>query len=173
MEGDLVATISELAQVHKLTGSRFHKFSDLGINTQHQIDLSGGKKNSVVTSVDCYVSGTYTGNDGKSVEIKQRYTVYVSYNRDTQQQAMLNTKQRIMDDFNGNFPQFRISDVFIPDAKFIKPLGSDGLVEDASFYQGSDMFKAMSRIDVAQYKMQVEKDIYTRNIKNIKKRYGI
>jgi hypothetical protein len=168
-----VATISEIADIHKLTGSRFHKFADLGINSKHQVDLSGGKKNSVYTSVDCYVSGTYTGNDGKSMEIKQRYTVYVAYNRDTQMQAMTQVKQQIMDDFNREFPVFRIADVFIPEAKFIKPLGSDGLVEDASFYQGSDMFKAMSRIDVAQYKMQVEKDIYNRNIKNIKKRYGI
>jgi hypothetical protein len=168
-----LATISEIADIHKFTGSRYHKFADLGVDQKQQVDLSGGAKNSVYTSIDCYVSGTYTGNDGKSMEIKQRYTVYVAYNRDTQMQAMNRVKQQIMDHFNQNFPQFRIADVFIPEAKFIKPLGSDSLVEDASFYKGSEMFKAMSRIDVAHYRMQVEKDIYTRNIKGIKKRYGI
>ena len=107
------------------------------------------------------------------MEVKQRYTIYVSYNRDTMQQAMTEVRSRVVNDFSGNFPEFRISDVFIPDQKFIQPMGSGGLTEDVQFYQGSEMFKNMSRIDVAQYKIQMEGDIYKANVKNIKKRYGV
>lgn len=166
-------TIADIAKSKGFTGSKYHKYADMGVNQQYSIDHSGGKKNSVYTSVDCYVSGSYTGHDGKSTEVKQRYTVYVSYNRDTQQVAMNEVKQRIIDDFSNNYPEFRVSDIFIPEAKFITPLGNEGLVEDMQFYYGSDLFKAMSRIDIAEYKIQTERDIYRNNVKNIKKRYGI
>lgn len=168
-----MATIKEIAQDHGFKGQKFHKFSDLGVNSKYSIDHSGGKKNSVYTSIDCYVAGSYIGPTGKSLEIKQRYTVYVAYNRDTQKIAMNEVRQKIIDDFSMNFPQFRISDIFIPEAKFITPLGDDGIVENAEFYQGSEMFKAMSRIDVAQYKVDMEKNIYKSNVKSIKKRYGL
>lgn len=168
-----MTSIADISKDHGWKGQKFHKFSDLGVNSRYSIDHSGGKKNSVYTSIDCYVSGSYIGRDGQSLEIKQRYTVYVSYNRETQRVAMNEVKQKIIDDFSMNFPQFRVSDVFIPDAKFITPLGDDGIVENAEFYQGSNLFKAMSRIDVAQYKIAMEKNIYKNNVNNIKKRYGL
>jgi hypothetical protein len=168
-----MATINDIARTKGFVGSKYHKFADMGVNQQYSVDHSEGKKNSVYTSVDCYVSGSYAGNDGKSTEVKQRYTVYVSYNRETQKLAMNEVRQRIVDDFSHNYPEFRVADIFIPEAKFITPLGDEGLVEDMQFYHGSDLFKAMSRIDVAQYKIQTERDIYRNNVKNIKKRYGI
>ena len=168
-----MTSISEIAKTHGFTGSRYHKFSDLGINQKYSVDHSGGAKNSVYTSVDCYISGTYTTTDGRVSEIRQRYTVYVAYNRETQKLAMNEVRQRIVEDFASNYPEFRMSDVFIPEAKFVTPTGNDGLVENVEFYHGSNLFKAMSRIDVAQYKIQTERDIYRNNVRNIKKRYGI
>jgi hypothetical protein len=166
-------TIGDIARSKGFSGSKYHKYADMGINQQYAVDHSEGKKNSIYTSVDCYVSGTYTTNDGKTSEVKQRYTVYVSYNRETQKLAMNETRQRIIDDFSNNYPEFRVSDIFIPEASFITPLGNDGLVEDTQFYYGSELFKAMSRVDVAQYKIQTERDIYRNNVRNIKKRYGL
>ena len=155
-------------------GNKQHRWAELPQNTQYTVDHSGaGRKNNVYTSIDCYVSGTYINKTGGVMEVKQRYTIYVSYNRDTMQQAMTEVRSRVVNDFSGNFPEFRISDVFIPDQKFIQPMGDHGLVEDVQFYQGSEMFKNMSRIDVAQYKIQMEGDIYKANVKNIKKRYGV
>lgn len=168
-----MTSIAEISKTATFTGSKFHKYADLGVNNLQSVDYSGGKKNSVYTSVDCYVSGSYVGRDGKTIEIKQRYTVYVSYNRETQASAMNEVRKKIMMDFSGNFPQFRVSDVFIPDAKFITPLGDGSRVEDAYFYYGSGLFKNASRLDVAKYKMQTEKNIYKTNIKTIKKQYGI
>jgi hypothetical protein len=168
-----LASIKEIAADHPFKGQKFHKFSDLGVNSKYSIDHSGGKKNSIYTSIDCYVSGSYISNTGQSLEIKQRYTVYVAYNRETQKVAMNEVRQKIIDDFSMNFPQFRVSDVFIPETKFITPLGDDGVVENAEFYHGSNLYKAMSRIDVAQYKVEMEKNIYKSNVKSIKKRYGL
>lgn len=168
-----MTSISEISRTATFSGNRFHKYADLGLNNNFSIDHSGGTKNSVYTSVDCYISGTYMGSDGKTMEIKQRYTVYVSYNRETQRTAMDDVRKRIMIDFSSNFPQFRISDVFIPDAKFIAPLGDGGRIEDAYFYYGSNLFKGLSRLDVARYKLQTEKNIYKTNVRNIKKQYGI
>jgi hypothetical protein len=163
--------IQEIA--HSFRGTRFHKTADLQSAQQYSIDHSGGRKNSIYTSVDCYVSGTYTDKEGKTLEVIQRYTVYVAYNRDTQMTAMNETRQRIMQDFERNFPWARVSDVFIPEAKFIKPLGDGAMVQDEGFYYGSSLFRDMSRIDVARYKMSTERDIYKTNIKGIKRRYGL
>jgi hypothetical protein len=171
-EGNFL-NISEIARVHGFSGPRYHRYADLGTDNNVVVDYSGGRKNSIYTSVDCYVSGTYTGNNGEVREVKRRYSVYVSYNKDTQMVAMADVRKRIIDDFSNNYPDFRISDIFIPEQKFITPLGQGGLVEDMEYYYGSQLFKNMSRLDVARYKINTEKDIYTRNVANIKKRYGI
>jgi hypothetical protein len=168
-----MTSIGEIARTKGFTGGKYHKFAELDLNQKYSVDHSGGQKNSVYTSVDCYISGTYTTNDGKVSEIRQRYTVYVAYNRETQRLAMNEVRQRMVEDFAANYPEFRVADVFIPEAKFITPMGNEGLVENVSFYHGSELFKAMSRIDVAQYKIQTERDIYRNNVRNIKKRYGI
>jgi hypothetical protein len=86
---------------------------------------------------------------------------------------MKEAREKIISDFAQNYPEFRVSDVFLPENEFIIPVGNSGIVGDVAFYYGSDLFKSMSRIDIAKYKMQTEKDIYSANIKSIKKRYGL
>ncbi len=170
-----MVTIQELTAKEQFRGSKYHRTADLStVNSNISIDHSGGSHaNNVYTSVDCYVAGSYTTRDGKSMDITQRYTIYVAYNKDTQKLAMDGVRQRIIEDFKSNFPQFDITKIFIPENKFIVPKGNESLYQPAEFYQGSEMFKDLSRIDVARYKMHTEKDIYKSKITDIKNRYRI
>lgn len=123
------------------------------------------------TSVDCYVAGSYIGRDGATVEIKQRYTIYVSYNRLTQRQAMNKVHSVIIEDFGNNFPSFHVTDVFIPEHEFIVPLGASGLYEPEAFYYGSDLFKRMSRQETGRFRVGLERDIFQSRMRQIKKQF--
>jgi hypothetical protein len=166
-----VATITDIGRDVGFKGTRYHKSADLGVNTKYTIDFSSGARDrNVHTSVDCYVAGSYMGFKGNRVDIIQRYTIFVAYSKETQLQAMTAVRQRIMDDFSSNYPQFKIDDIFIPDAKFT---AQAQMVEDEQFYHGSQLWKNISRIDVARYHLETEKQIYKQRVGYVKKRYGI
>lgn len=168
-----MTTIAEISSDYGFRGSTYHKYADIPTAKQITIDESSSGANNINTSVDCYVSGVYAGRTGKSLEIKQRYTVFVSYSSKTQKMAMQRVREQLIRDFELNFPQLRISDVFIPEDKFIIPLGASGLSEPEEFYFGSDLFKRMSRLDVGRFKIGTEKDIYKSRTDQIRKRYGL
>ena len=168
-----MVSITELAKDQGFSGSKFHRFAELRTSKQYTVDESSSFQNNIQTSVDCYVSGTYIGSDGNTIEVKQRYTIYVSYSKDTQRIAMQKVRNMIIQDFEREFAQFHVTDVFIPEAKFIIPLGAEGKAESAEFYFGSDLFKKMSRLNVAKYKMATESAIYKSRKAQLKKRYGM
>lgn len=168
-----MAELTAILKRSRVTGTKMHRQALAPDNNNIAIDFSGTTKNNVNTSVDCYVSGSYTSKDGKTIDVKQRYTIFVSYNRDTQKQAMDEVRKRIIADFTTNFSEFSITDVFIPESKFITPLGDSGKTEEAEFYYGSEMFKQLSRIDVGRYKITTERAIHTQRVGKIKDRYRL
>lgn len=107
---------------------------------------------------------------GRSLSIKQRYTVFVSYNRATLKTAMDRVRGQIISDFENNFPEFRIADVFIPEQQFMAPTGPSDADE---MYEGSHLFKQLSRMDVGRYRVATERDIMSSRIKQIKRQYGL
>jgi len=171
--GEDLVTIAEIGKDFGFKGSASDRFAEIRTAREFTIDKTTPGANNVYTRVDCYVAGIYIDSRGKKLEVKQRYTVFVAYSRLTQRIAMQEVRNAIISDFERNFPQFRIADVFIPEEKFILPLGREGLVEPAEFYYGSQLFKRLSRIDVARYKLATERAIYKSRVSGIKKRYGI
>jgi hypothetical protein len=86
---------------------------------------------------------------------------------------MTKVRAAIMNDFERNFPNFHITDVFIPEEKFIIPIGMEGLREPEEFYYGSQLFKAVSRRDVGRFRVGTEKDIFRSRISQIKRRFNL
>jgi hypothetical protein len=165
-----MVSITEIAKDYGFSGSAMSKFAELRSGTDMIIDESSPYENNMNTRIDCYVAGSYIGRDGHSIEIKQRYTIYVAYSAKTQQMAMTKVRAQIMADFERNFPQFHVTDVFIPEDKFVIPIATGPQTEE--FYYGSELFKQMSRIDVKRYKLASEKAIYRSRVSTLKKRYG-
>lgn len=170
-DGDIV-TISEVAE-QGFSGNKWHKYAEIVGSRYVTIDESTASENNVDTSVDCYVAGTYIGRDGATIEVRQRYTIYVSYSRSTQRIAMTKVRATIINDFERNFPSFHITDVFLPEEKFITPLGKEGLRESEEFYYGSELFKTLSRRDVGRFRVGTERDIFKSRISQIKRRFNL
>jgi hypothetical protein len=84
--------------------------------------------------------------------------------------AMSKVRAQIIEDFERNFPQFHVTDVFIPEDKFMMPIAAGPQIEE--FYYGSQLFKQLSRMDVKRYKLATEKAIYKSRVGNIRRRYG-
>jgi hypothetical protein len=163
-----MVSINEIAKEQGFSGSAYHKYADLRSDKDITIDESESVGHNINTRVDCYVAGSYISRGGKSLEVKQRYTIYVSYGARTQQRAMARLRSEMIMDFERNFPQFHVTDIFIPEDKFVIPPG----METSEFYYGSELFKRFSRLDVKRYKLETEREIYGSRMKSIKKRYG-
>jgi hypothetical protein len=169
-----MVTIGEIADATKLRGNKYHKYGDMPVSQRYNIDYSQGRRRGVInTSVDCYVAGSYVNNKGQSIDIKQRYTIFVAYSAQSQSTAMRDVRTRIMQDFTMRFPDFKISDVFIPENAFVMPpKGYPAEGNDVTFYTGSDLFRRMSKIDVAEYRAATEEMIYRARLEKAKK-YGL
>jgi hypothetical protein len=168
-----MVTIREIAEQNGFTGSRYHRHADFTMGQQYTIDESSYGP-TVNTSVDCYVTGIYIGAKGNSISVKRRYTVYVSYTRSTQMTALNKIRSQIMTDFEQNFPQFKISDVFIPENML--PIPQQQITSDESadqFYGGSNLYRRISSVDVGQFQVGTEKEIYKSRVAQIKKKYGL
>ena len=168
-----MATIKELADSGQFIGSRFHKHADFVTGKQFTVDETAYGP-TVNTSIDCYVTGIYMGPKGQSISIKQRYTVFVSYTKNTQLSAMNKIRAQIIQDFEMNFPQFKVSDIFIPETSLpIPPSPSDVGDDMDTFYRGSELFKRISSVDVGQFRVETEKAIFNSRVKQIKRKYGL
>ena len=166
-----MTSVSELLKSGRFQGSSSYKHAEFP-HRDFTLDFSDPTKRNVYTSVDCYVSGTYFAK-GRVFNVTQRYSVFVSYNKETRQHAMLKVRDQVMQDFQHEYPELSISDVFIPENKFGIPMGGPPGSQPTEFYQGSDLWKRMSRFDVARYKLSVEKEIYKSRTDNIRKKYGV
>lgn len=154
----------------KISGGKRHRFAEaVEIDKSSVLDYSDPLKNNVSTSIDCYVSGHYMDRKGNVLEVKQRYTVYVQYTKDTIVQAINGVRKRILDDFQSKYHGMKIDEVFIPE--LIKPLGADQISEDEGFYYGSKLFKEMTKSQKLDVDLRSAADMYKRNLGTIKRRY--
>jgi hypothetical protein len=167
-----MTTIKEIADQQGFTGSRWHRHADFVNGRQYTIDESSYGP-TVNTSIDCYITGIYIGVKGNSISIKQRYTVYVSYTRSTQMNAMNKIRSQIMTDFEQNFPQFKISDIFIPETQLPIPMQAGPDENADQFYRGSQLYRRISSVDVGQFQVGTERAIFKSRIDQIKKKYGL
>jgi hypothetical protein len=124
------------------------------------------------------VSGQYVTRKGKTIEVTQRYTLFISYNKESQAQTMKEAQERITLDFQAKYGnQFNISNVFVPvlpvpAEKVVEGVGKGG-TEDMEFYSGSRLFKAMSAYEKQRYDIGTQRNISEKNIDSIRQRYRL
>jgi hypothetical protein len=154
----------------KSTNSYYSKKAEpSAIKNLPVIDNTVPAQKNVNTSVDCYVSGQYVQTNGKTIEVTQRYTVFVAYSAETQAQTMTELKARITSDFESRYGgAFSIIDVDIPSLPRPVPdepkLGADPL----EMYRGSSLFKDIAKFE----KLRVQFDNETKQtIRQLKDRY--
>ena len=165
-----MVTINELAKSVGFTGQPNHKIAEPGqIRTLPIVDNSVPTRKNVTTSVDCYVSGQYVQKNGAIIEVTQRYTIFVSYSKDTQRQTMQQVNTRIVGDFEARYGgTFNVSTVFVPDL----PIPIEDKAEPLELYGGTDMFRQMSRFEKMRTDIYQERLKERTNIRSIKSRYG-
>ena len=166
-----MSTFATFMERLKISGGKRHRFAEaVDVDKGSILDYSDSLKSNISTSIDCYVSGHYVDRKGNTLEVKQRYTVYVQYNKDTIVQAINGVRKKILDDFQQKYQGMKIDEVFIPE--LVKPLGEEKIMEDVGFYYGTKLFKELSKSQRLDVKLGSAADMYKRNVGTIKKRYG-
>ena len=164
--------IGEIANTVGWKGSSTHRLAEGNMNRSLPIlDNSTRTGSNIRTSIDCYVSGQYVGKNGGVHEYTQRYSIYVSYSKETQMQTMQQVRQRIIDDFQARYGRtFNITTVFVPDLPV--PI-SEQLknVQDIEMYRGSSLFRSMSRYEKMRIDVTTEQLKAKANITSIRSRY--
>jgi hypothetical protein len=163
------SAIGDLSRSVGWRGDRMNRVAEPGnITSLPVIDNTEPTKQNVRTSIDCYVTGTYVAKKGQIFTVRQRYTIFLSYGRNTQFQTMQQARNVIVSDFGGRYGgSFNVKDVFIPDLKL-----PPGEAEPMQMYRGSSVFKGRFP-GRATYEMDTEKRIAGTNIANIRRRYGL
>ena len=172
-----MVSIKELADNTGFKGSNYHKIAEpTDVRNLPVIDnTSRFSKSNVRTSIDCYVAGQYVQRNGKIIEVMQRYSVFISYNQDTQYETLSEARKRIIDDFDAKYGRnFNVTTVFVPavPAPATDLPQEQGQVTDLQFYGGSKLFRGMTKYERYRYDVGTEKDVHETNLDNIKKRYG-
>jgi hypothetical protein len=148
------------------------------IRTLPVIDNSDPTSSNIRTSIDCYVSGQYVQKNGKRLEVTQRYSIYVSYGKNTQSMTMKQVKDRIASDFQSRYgTTFNITTIYAPDLPIPRSKSFGGVApgdaENPIFlYGGSRLFRSMTAYEKLRTDVGVEKTKSTLNIQSIRKRYG-
>jgi len=170
-----LVTIKELAASVGFKGPAHKRVAEpSSVKTLSPIDNSVPGQATIRTSVDCYVSGQYVQKQGKSVEVTQRYTIYVAYSKETQLATMNKIRDTIMNDFQAKYGgTFNINNVFVQTLPV--PVKKDVPVKDEAqpleMYQGSGLFRDMTRVERARYEIGSQRTQSRLNIESIKKRY--
>ena len=164
-------TKKELAVTTGFRGSASRRTAEpqitSGLNT---IDVSSpADRKTVSTSLDCYVAGEYIGRGGKSLEVRQRYQIFVKYGDSSQMQAMERVRNSIMDDFASRFGQFNITSVYVEPVEPVRvaPAPADSM----QLYDGRDVWR--TAIARASFEIGTEEEKARYNISNIKRRYNL
>ena len=111
-----MVSIKELAQTVGFKGPSNRRIAEpSSVKTLTPIDNAIPGQATIRTSVDCYVSGQYVSQKGaRSIEVTQRYTIFVAYSKSTQLATMNQVRDRILQDFQGRYGStFNISNVFV------------------------------------------------------------
>lgn len=178
--------IRDLASSGRLKGSQYHRVADLPSDkgAAPVINNADPGAPSISTSVDCYVSGQYLGSKGQTIDVVQRYTVYVSYSARTQAQTMSEVRDRITADFQSKYGKtFNVGNVYIPSLKAprMNPSGDlmwqqdhvgPGQIAPGMFYEGARTFKQETRTERKRFEIDTIKSIARTNIGSVKRRYG-
>jgi hypothetical protein len=79
-----------------------------------------------------------------------------------------------MSDFEANFPQFKVSDVFVPEGQLPVPTPLSATGDDVDqFYRGSELYKRLARVDIGRFRVGTERAIFDSRVKKIKQQYGL
>jgi len=175
----MVSKIQELAKTVGFRGTPNHRVAEPStVHTLPVVDNALPTRSNVRTSVDCYVSGQYVNSTGKIIEVNQRYSIFVSYTRETQMQTMKQIRDRITGDFQEKYGTgFNITNAFVPGLPVPKEQEIEGIGEGGvgqlEMYRGSGMFRDMTRFERARYEIGTQREIAKINIEAIKDRYGV
>ena len=174
-----MVTIRELAETVGFRGSVGRKIAEPSqVKTLPVIDNSVPTQSNITTSLDCYVSGQYVQRNGGVIEVTQRYQIFVSYAKSTQQISMQEIRNRIISDFEQKYgTNFNVTNTFVPAlmvpvAKQLPgtPSGQSAPIE---LYQGSGLFRQMTRYERVRYEIGTQREMAQTNIGSIKKRYSV
>jgi hypothetical protein len=165
-------------------GSNFRQAEPAPERNLSSIDNSTPGAPNVNTSVDCYVSGEYPGKNGKTLAVRQRYTIFVSYSRQTQAQTLNDVRGEILKHFQSKYgSSFNVTDIDvnargmpIPMANAVGQMfgntdAEPGMIAPAEFYWGSGTFRNMTRFERARFDISTQRKIADINVKSIKERY--
>jgi hypothetical protein len=170
------SVIAELAASGGLRGTQSHKFAEPStVKTLPVIDNAAPVGKNIRTSVDCYVAGQYVNKKGNVIEVTQRYTIFVAYNKQTQMMTMQQVRERILSDFQAKYgATFNISNVFIPQLPI--PVGErvsrQTKAAPVQLYRGTDSFKSMTQRERMIFEVGTQREVADTNIKSIRSRYG-
>lgn len=174
-----MATVKEIAdQVGFRGGSPTHRIAEPStVRTLPVIDNSNPYASNVRTSIDCYVSGQYVQRNGRILEVTQRYTIFIAYDRESQPATMQQVRDRVLSDFQDKYGgQFNVSSVFVPDMPVpratLVPGVPSGAQAPMEFYWGSQMFRDMTKYEKLRFDVGTEREKASTNIASIKRRYG-
>lgn len=164
-------TIKEIAATTGFRGTSSRRTAEPVVDTKlSSVDVSSpADKNTISTSIDCYVAGEYIGRKGNSLEVRQRYQIFVKYGSSSQIQAMEQVRTRIMDDFSNRFGQFNITSVYVEPLSPVQAMPDPA--DDMQLYDGRDVWR--TAIARASFEIGTEEEKAKRNITNIKRRYNL
>ena len=167
-------SIKEIANQTGFRGPVSHRRADpIDVRSLPVIDNADAFNKAVRTSVDCYVSGQYVQRNGRVLEVTQRYTIYVSYTKETQNETMQQVRDKIARDFQEKYGNnFNISNIYVPNLP-IPMKEQRPEVGDEQMYGGSSLFRDMTKYEKARYDIGTERLKANVNIESIKKRYGL
>ncbi len=164
--------IGELARQHGLRGTPNYKTTEpQDVRTLPVVDNTLPVGKNVRTSIDCYVSGQYVQSSGKVIEVKQRYTIFIGYNKETVVATMADVRNRVISDFDARYGgTFNITSIVIPDLPAIPDAPS---ADPEQMYQGSGLWRreVIPPYEKERLEISTEKIRATVNIKNIRERY--
>ena len=151
----------------KGSSDRHRIFEPQQIGNLKPVDHSIPGMKNVSTSIDCYVYGQYVVRGGKTIDVHQRYTIFVTYNAQTHPDAMKELRETVLADFQTRYGSaFNITNVEIPPLPVpVKERKADSAV----FYRGTDMFRSMTAHERARYDIKSQRDIAAKNIDSIRR----
>jgi hypothetical protein len=178
--------IRDLASAGQLQGSGNAKHADPPTERQLKvIDMAEPGAPRVSTGIDAYVAGQYLGRNGKSIDVTQRYTVYVSYSARTQAQAMQQAREEVINHFQQKYgATFNVTNINIQDGPRARAAGimgdfmgidgevAPGQVAPSQFYLGGEFWKSQTRYEKIRWDVGSQSSIRRANVKSIRRRYA-